>query len=382
MLTGQFGEIYPPYLDGVGQVMLAYCKYLSARGHRTLYIAPKSRIFKGDPGCETMLYRSLPIPGLAYRFGFPTLEGRFRRALYATPFDLVHVHAPFLAGLAARRIARRRHIPLVATFHSKYYDDVLKGTHSKLLARLAVRYILAFYRSCDEVWTVNESTARVLRDYGYEREISVIPNGSDIVDGSAIPDTLPDGMELRGDAPLLLFVGQQDYKKNPHLALRACGLLKRRGVPFQFALVGDGPDRHRLEALAKELGIDGDVVFAGRVSDRGRLMALYRRADLFVFPSVYDNAPLVVREAAMMGTPSLVIADSCAAEGITHGDNGFICQCSEESIADGIVNALPTCKAAGERARATIPVPWSDVAATIEARYQALIAKKKKETAR
>ena len=44
------------------------------------------------------------------------------------PFDLVHAHAPFLAGRAARSVARKKGIPLVATFHSKYYDDVYKGT--------------------------------------------------------------------------------------------------------------------------------------------------------------------------------------------------------------------------------------------------------------
>ena len=379
MLTGQFGEIYPPYLDGVGQVMLAYCKYLPRRGHRTLYIAPQNKLDTRDPGCETMLYRSLPLAKFAYRFGFPLLERSFRRALFAQPFDLVHAHAPFLAGLAARSVARKKHIPLVATFHSKYYDDVLKGTHSKALAKTVVKYVLTFYNSCDEVWTVNESTARVLRDYGYKGEIVVMPNGPDIVDPADVPDELPDGLTLRENVPLLLFVGQQDYKKNPHLALKACALLKKQGLPFQFVLVGDGPDRHRLEALSKELGIADAVTFAGRVSDRKKLMALYRRADLFVFPSIYDNAPLVVREAAMMETPSLVIEGSCAAEGIVHGDNGFICRCDEASIAESIVNALPLCGQAGARARATIPVPWEDVAAMVEKRYQLLIEKKKQK---
>ena len=84
-------------------------------------------------------------------------------------------------------------------------------------------------------------------------------------------------------------------------------------------------------------------------------------------------------EAAMMETPSLVIEGSCAAEGIVHGDNGFICRCDEASIAESIVNALPLCGQAGARARATIPVPWDDVAAMVEKRYQLLIEKKKQK---
>ena len=77
--------------------------------------------------------------------------------------------------IAARHIARRRGIPLVATFHSKYYDDVLKATHSRLLAWLGVKYILSFYNSCDEVWAVNESTGQVLREYGYKGPMAVMP---------------------------------------------------------------------------------------------------------------------------------------------------------------------------------------------------------------
>ena len=59
-----------------------------------------------------------------------------RKRLEEASFELVHAHAPFLAGLTARHIAKKRNIPLVATFHSKYYDDVYKGTHSKALASL------------------------------------------------------------------------------------------------------------------------------------------------------------------------------------------------------------------------------------------------------
>ena len=377
MLTGQFGEIYPPYLDGVGQVMLAYCKYLPRLGHRTLYVAPDNPAYRQDYGCEALLYRSVPLGRLAYRFGFPRLHAADRKRLDETPFDVVHAHAPFLAGLAARRIAKKRNIPLVATFHSKYYDDVYKGTHSKALARLVVKYILSFYCSCDEVWAVNGRTAQVLREYGYRGEIAVMPNGTDIIHEHDVPAALPDSLNLRPDVPLLLFVGQLSLKKNPHLALEACALLKKRGVPFQFVLAGEGPDHHKLVSLARELGLDNEVTFAGRVSDRMKLMALYRRADLFVFPSVYDNAPLVVREAAMMATPALVIEGSCAAEGIAHGDNGFLCRCETGDIADAIQQALPRCREAGLRARDTIPLSWEKVAEMVQARYQALCEKKK-----
>ena len=81
------------------------------------------------------------------------------------------------------------------------------------------------------------------------------------------------------------------------------------------------------------------MLFTGFVGDREEILSLYRRADLLVFPSVYDNAPMVVREAAAMGTPALLVRGSCSAEGVTHGDNGFLCEADPASIASSVTGA-------------------------------------------
>ena len=63
-------------------------------------------------------------------------------------------------------------------------------------------------------------------------------------------------------------------------------------------MAGAGQDLERLKALAASLNLQDRVLFTGFVGDREEILSLYRRADLLVFPSVYDNAPMVVREAA------------------------------------------------------------------------------------
>jgi glycosyltransferase involved in cell wall biosynthesis len=377
MLIGQFCETYPPTLDGVGRVMLSYCQGLDARGHRALYIAPNHPLYPEKVECETLLYDGMRVPGEAYRVGLPRLSKSFRGAVSGLRFDLVHAHSPFFAGREARRIAKRDGCPLVATFHSKYYDDFYKATGSKTLAKVGVRYAVDFYRTCDEVWTVNARTAEVLRGYGYEGEIVLMPNGTD-------PFLLTDAQRrrsvelhpLKAGVPVLIFTGQQNRKKNTESILRACALLRGENFPFQLVMAGDGPDAHHLRALAGELGIADDVLFTGFLSNRAEMMALYERADLMVFPSVYDNAPMVVREAAVMGTPALLVAGSCAAEGVTHGENGYLCENTVEAIARGIADALPTAREVGLRARQTIPIPWNQLMERAEARYLALIARK------
>ncbi|MBE0600875.1 MAG: glycosyltransferase [Firmicutes bacterium] len=379
MLIGQFCESYPPSLDGVGRVMLSYCKHLRARGHRALYIAPQNRKYEAPEDCETLLYGGVPVPGEAYRVGLPRLSVDYRRKAAALPFDLLHAHSPFFGAREARRLARRLNAPLVATFHSKYYDDFLKATHSKRLANIVVRYIVRFYHSCDEVWAVNRQTGEVLESYGYKGNIVVMPNGTDpflLSDedrkAALTRFPVPDGV------PALIFAGQQNFKKNPDLVLCACATLKRQGQPFFLIMVGDGPDAGKLHALAQQLGIQENVLFTGFLSERPILMALYERADLLVFPSVYDNAPMVVREAAVMGTPSILIQGSCSAEGVTHGQNGYLCELNHEAIAGAISGALETAKTVGEEARRTIPIPWDKLMETVEERYQALIKNKQK----
>lgn len=381
MLIGQYCETYPPSIDGVGRVMCSYCQHLQARGHRTLYIAPENRKRMESTGCETLLYGGVPVPGEAYRVGIPRMTAAYRKSVKGAQFDIVHAHSPFFAGHEARRLKERYGTPLVATFHSKYYDDFLKATHSKLIAKAVVRYIVRFYNTCDEVWAVNRQTGDVLRSYGYRGEIVVMPNGTDPFElaederREALRDIpLPEGV------PVLIFAGQQNFKKNPDQVLRACAILKDAGRDFRLLMVGAGPDLHKLKALTRELGLEREVWFTGFIGERARLMALYERADLMVFPSLYDNAPMVVREAAAMGTPALLIEGSGSAEGITHGQNGYLCQNTPEAIARAILEALPTVQAVGMTAKETIPIPWDRLILQVEERYKALIQAKQRGT--
>jgi 1,2-diacylglycerol 3-alpha-glucosyltransferase len=377
MLIGQFCETYPPTLDGVGRVMLSYCQGLMALGYETLYVAPDNPLYPQQAPCQTLLYRGVHIPGEAYRVGFPRMSRDFRTAVTGMKFDVVHAHSPFFAGREARRLAKRDNAPLVATFHSKYYDDFYKATGSKTLAKIGVRYAVDFYETCDEVWAVNEKTAEVLASYGYRGDVVIMQNGTD-------PFVLTDAQRreanerypFREGVPALIFAGQQNRKKNTENILRACATLKKQGMDFQLVMVGNGPDAPFLKNLARELDIEQNVLFTGFISDRGMIMALYERSNLMVFPSVYDNAPMVVREAAVMGTPSLLVRGSCAAQGITHGQNGYLCDSTAESIAQGIAQALPTAHEVGKAALETIPIPWNRLMEQAAARYQYLIARK------
>ena len=379
MIIGELTETYPPMLDGVGRVTMAYCQSLEKAGHTAYYIAPEDAGRTKIDGLNTILYKGIQIPGQNYRLGVPGLSNEFKRQIREIPFDILHIHSPFLsAHIAWEILAERPEVPVVATFHSKYYDDFYKATHSRMIANGVVNSIVHVYNRCDAVWTVNAETAQVLHGYGFSGEISVAPNGTDVrdIDWEKAAETKR-RLGLPEERPVLLFVGQMDMKKNIHSILRACALLKAEGLSFTLLLAGRGPDQGKLEKLRDELGLGDRVGFLGFIQNGEELRSLYTLADLFVFPSVYDNAPMVVREAAANGTPALLVRGSCSAEGVTDGVNGYLCEDSVEDIARGIREALPTCKEVGMHARATIPKPWNLIIQDVIARYQMLIDMKK-----
>jgi hypothetical protein len=109
--------------------------------------------------------------------------------------------------------------------------------------------------------------------------------------------------------------------------------------------------------------------------DREELRKIYSSCDLFVFPSVYDNAPLVVREAAACGVSSLLIKGSNSAEGIMDGENGILAEERVEDIALAINEAITNADLLhmGERARDTIYITWDEVLEKAVNEYERVI---------
>ncbi|MBQ6257013.1 MAG: glycosyltransferase, partial [Clostridia bacterium] len=293
------------------------------------------------------------------------------------PLDLVHAHSPFTAGSEALRLAVLRKLPLVATFHSKYYDDFLKVTKSETLAKAGVKFVVDFFERCDEVWAVGQNPADVLREYGYTGQVQVMPNGVTL--RTAQPGAVEEVNRRWGlkKDPLILFVGQMNWKKNILTVLEACAEMKARNQKFQLILAGQGPDMREIEHKISELNLRDRTHLAGHITDMNLLDGLYSRATLFAFPSLYDAAPMVVREAAVMGTPAVMVRGSTAAEIIQDGVNGYLCEDSSADLARVMMNALSDPQAlerVGSNARETIPVPWERTMEKAVERYTRLVA--------
>lgn len=377
--VGQFSDTFLPIVDGVGRVAYAYAETLCKLGHQVTVGCPMYDTgYRGGLPFEIVDYKAAPLPGMKqYKQGEAPMDPHYRKRMRMIPLDIVHAHSPFTAGSEALRLAVQRKIPLVGTFHSKYYDDFLKATKSETLAKLGTKFVVDFFHRCDEVWAVGDSTADVLRSYGYKGEIQVMPNGVAMrtVDPDAVKEV--NRRWQLGNDPMILFVGQMNWKKNIRTVLEACALLRRDGRKFQLVLAGQGPDMKEIEEKIYELDLNACTHLAGHITDMKLLDGLYARADVFAFPSLYDSAPMVIREAAVMGTPSVLVRGSCAADVVTDGQNGYLCDDTAESLRDVLKNVMDD-KETLERislcARETIPVPWDKLMVHAVERYERLIA--------
>ena len=112
----------------------------------------------------------------------------------------------------------------------------------------------------------------------------------------------------------------------------ALARLNADGMDFRMVFIGGGGDLEEVKAYADSCGITPKCIFTGPIHDRVLLRAWYCRGNLFLFPSTFDTNGLVVREAAACSLPSMLIAGSCAAEGITDGRNGFLIEENAESM--------------------------------------------------
>lgn len=429
----QCNDSYRPIMDGVGVCMENYARHLGLLGHNVAIAAPwapgntdpgeagaqggeagsEGRDEPGSPGTKAdpfllFRYASIPLPGWKpYRLGVPRFDFSFHFRLSRwidsaveaegggkqpeRRLQIVHSHSPFVAGKLAQRIARRHGALHVSTFHSKYRDDFLKSVPSDNLASVFVERIVEFYESADAVWTPSEATAETLRSYGFSGEVTVMPNGADLEPpddagyerfrrrgGEILEAPLPDDETHEQAAFILLFVGQHRWEKNIRLIVDGLSELSGKVPrPVRAIFAGTGADADDIEEYAEKRGVRDLCDFRGLVLDRELLKALYARADLFIFPSLYDNAPLVLREAAAFRTPAVLAAGSSAAADTEDGRNAFHVEPEPEKLAS-LITALSADEEEVHRvglgAKNEVYRGWAEIVSDVADRYEMLIS--------
>lgn len=373
-------DSFPPLIDGVANAVLNYAKYISNNGGSAVVITPN------HPNADDkkyqypiMRYPSIDVrKKVGYMAGIP-FSPDIARQLKTKNVQLLHSHCPVVSTMFARQLRQIVDAPLILTYHTKFDIDIANIIKNKALQSGSKKILLENINACDEIWTVSKGAGDNLRSLGYEGEYIIMPNGVDLPRKRVSDEIIAaatNGYNLPSNCPVYLFVGRMMWYKGLKIIADAMAKLKADNKEFRMVFVGDGTDRAEIEAYAKQNNIFDKCIFTGPIHDRELLRGWYCRADLFLFPSTFDTNGLVVREAAASSLASVLIKNSCAAEGIKDGVNGFIIEENSDSLYECLTNLYNNrqkMKSVGVCAGEQLYLSWEDAVKNANARYQVVI---------
>ena len=324
--------------NNVFAVQPIYRKRLRAR--RTAVPATWLRYFSLPGGF------GLPTAGA---FVFARIVGRVRDLQRSQRIDLVHAHAPLPCGHAALLLSAELGLPYVVSVHGldAFGTTQVSGRAGEWCRRISRRV----YHSSRRVICVSERVReQVLEGVGGKCRTSVVYNGVD-------SELFSPASESSSEAPIVLTVGNLIPIKGHELLLRAARSLVVKFPALTLEIIGDGPERSRLQALALQLQIRERVRFLGR-QPRHQVAAAMQRCTLFALPSRYEGLGCVYLEAMASGKPVIGCRGQGIEEVIWHGENGCLVGVDDgEELANAVSTLLSNTslrKSIADRGRETI----------------------------
>jgi glycosyltransferase involved in cell wall biosynthesis len=301
----------------------------------------------------TFAYERPPVDGVEVRHmgsknihslgtNLEALASTFRLARELSKYDLLLIVDPDVGPMPACRLARRYNpkLRVMWTFHGLTPVQYVSGARDRWLMRIREAAAIRSMRWADLVQVFSDFIKREISGRGVDHsKVAVMPFGIDLARMAAGRRRRVRDKYGINDGFLLLYVGRLvDFK---HVDEIIESVAKLGGV--SLVVVGGGPDRERLEKLAKDLHVDGRVFFAGRVPDE-ELPDYYAACDVFVTASRHEGFCVPIAEAMAAGRPAIV--PNVAAMPQTVGDAGLI---YPPGAVDELVRAINSLAGDGQR---------------------------------
>jgi glycosyltransferase involved in cell wall biosynthesis len=263
------------------------------------------------PGLDTIRSKKALVP----------LEALFRREGY----DIIHAHTALSPlAIGATHVAKKLGIPSVMTEHS-----VLRGKGRALLS--ALHKIWGWADWPDALTAVSHYVAKEMRDVSGRKDVYVLPNGINPRDWKAHnPPRAGEELPLR-----VTTVMRFTKRKNPREIIRSIpkiNALLPAHIRPTFTLVGDGPERARVEREVKRLGVEAQVELTG-FRPRHEIREILARSSLFILPTSKEALSIATLEARCCGLPVVAMNHGGVGDLIKNGREGFLANTREEFIA-------------------------------------------------
>ncbi len=383
--VAMFIDTYFPMIDGVAMVVDNYAKRLQEFADVTVFCPVIDKNFKDEYNYKVIRCKSFKPFFLDYVAPNPKADKEFKKKLFSEQFDIVHIHSPFAVCSMGVKYAKKKNIPVVATLHSQYKQDLKRNLKLNGLTSMVLAYLMKTFNKCDECWAVNEGIRKLyVNEYGLKAKNRVKSNASDF---SPVQDKQLARKEVRqkygvlDNEKLFLFVGRINFIKNIPFIIQALTYLKEQNFAFKMIFVGNGNDADALKKLIKDNGLQDKVILAGEIKDRHELEKIYSASDLFLFPSLYDANSLVQIEAASQGLPTLFIREAKTASSCIEDQNAFMSENDHIKYAQKIVSIFENktlYDTVSKNAQNELYITWDDCLKGLIKDYERIIEEYKK----
>ncbi|WP_249340621.1 glycosyltransferase family 1 protein [Sphingomonas sp. 2SG] len=308
-----FSGNYNYVRDGANRALNRLVEDLEQRGAHVRVYSPTAPDPAFAPSGTLVSVPSIRLPGRGdYRLGLG-LSSRLRSDIHSFKPDLIHVSAPDWTGLAAQRLARALHVPLVASLHTRF--ETYARFYGAGLVRPAIeRHLRRFYRKCDCILV---PTYPILDEFAAEGLGEVARLWSRGVDRHQFDPARRDLSwrrvnDITGDDCAVLFFGRLVREKGLADYVEVIDRLAGAGVAVKPLVIGDGPEREWLRQRLPAARLTGHLDGAAL----GRAVA---SADIFFNPSVTEAFGNVTLEAMASGLPTVSVDAPSAAALLDHG---------------------------------------------------------------
>lgn len=316
-------DYFHPKIGGITVHIENLAKALEHRGHEIFIVTKMANFDDSIHGIRTIrvksLFRSSQTLDIPYT---DELINVFRRE---KP-DIIHAHHAFSPiSLFSLAIGRKLGIKTILTNHSiQFLYDVtyLWKPFSYILFPLT-QYI----NYADKIIAVSRAAAIFISHFT-DKSVEVIPNGVNVKDFA--PQT------KFFDGKSILFVGRLVYRKGVHRLLNVMVNVIKNNSEAKMIIVGSGYLSSTIKLAVKTLKLQDNVILKGKLS-RNELIEEYRKANVFLLPSVFgESFGIVLLEAMASKTPIVAVAQGGVKEIIKHGETGLLVE--DENKIKGLAN--------------------------------------------
>jgi 1,2-diacylglycerol 3-alpha-glucosyltransferase len=328
---GLFTDTYYPEINGVAMSVLMLKTELEKRGHNVYVFTTTT---PGSPEYEHNVFRvpSLPCVLITERRVGLFYQPKLATVIKKLNLDLIHTHTEFSLGIFGRIMTKELRLPLVHTYHTIYEDYTHYITHNKNIDGRAKAFARVFSKVCcntvEQVIVPTHKVKELLTAYSVRKDIEVVPTGIDLNKFDNNNFSFEEITELKGqygihlDDKVILYLGRISKEKNLEEIIRAMPIYMEHRNNVKCIIVGNGPDKDRIEKIAKELNCADKIIFTGE-QQWDSIAKFYQLGDVFVSGSQSETQGLTYIEAMASGLPVVAKEDKCLDDILENGINGY-----------------------------------------------------------